>query len=82
MNRNRPITGDESAMIMRLHHVEGWPVGTIADQIDRHHDTVERVLAHGGSLLSLARARKWIWWTAFGSFPSRSAISPKSRSSP
>jgi hypothetical protein len=27
---------------------EGWPVGTIASQIHRHHDTVERVLAHGG----------------------------------
>ena len=44
----QPVTADESAAILRLHHVEGWPVGTIADQLGRHHDTVERVLAHGG----------------------------------
>ena len=28
----QPVTADESAAILRLHHVEGWPVGTIADQ--------------------------------------------------
>lgn len=43
-----PVSADESAAILRLHHVEKWPVGTIANQLGRHHDTVERVLAHGG----------------------------------
>jgi transposase len=42
------VSSEESAAILRLHHVEGWPVGTIAAQLGRHHDTVERVLAHGG----------------------------------
>jgi transposase len=42
------LDAEESAMILRLHHVEKWPVGTIANQLGRHHDTVERVLAHGG----------------------------------
>jgi transposase len=42
------VSAEESAAILRLHHVEGWPVGTIADQLGRHHDTVERVLVHGG----------------------------------
>lgn len=44
----RPLSAEESAAMLRLHHVEGWPVGTIADQLRRHHDTVERVLAEGG----------------------------------
>ena len=43
-----PVSADESAKILRLHHVEGWPVGTIGDQLGRHHDTVERVLAQSG----------------------------------
>ena len=43
-----PVSAEESAAILRLHHVEKWPVGTIASQLGRHHDTVERVLAHGG----------------------------------
>ena len=45
---HKPVSAEESASILRLHHVEGWPVGTIADQLDRHHDTIERVLAHSG----------------------------------
>ena len=46
--------------MLRLHHVEGWPVGTIADQLRRHHDTVERVLTHGGIpvVKRAARTRK------------------------
>ena len=48
MMRHRPVTADENAAILRLHHVEGWPVGTIADQTGRHHDTVEHVLSHAG----------------------------------
>jgi transposase len=41
----RPVTAEERAKILRLHHVEGWPVGTISTQLARHHDTVEAVLS-------------------------------------
>lgn len=34
--------------ILRLHHSEGWPVGTIARQLRVHHSTVRRVLAQAG----------------------------------
>ena len=34
--------------ILRLHHAEKWPVGTIASQLGAHHDTVQRVLAQEG----------------------------------
>lgn len=44
----RPVTAEESAAILRLHHVEGWPVGTIGAELGRHHDTVEGVLAQAG----------------------------------
>jgi len=32
------------AEILRLHHAEGWPIGTIATQLRLHHGTVRRVL--------------------------------------
>jgi transposase len=32
--------------ILRLHFAEHWPVGTIATQLDVHHEVVERVLLH------------------------------------
>ena len=35
--------------ILRLHEVEKWPAGTIAAQLDVHHEVVERVLAQAGS---------------------------------
>lgn len=44
----QPVTAEEVAAILRLHDVEQWPVGTIASHLGRHHDTVERVLTHGG----------------------------------
>lgn len=44
----RPVTPEEAAKILRLHHAERWPVGTIAAQLCRHHDTVELVLARSG----------------------------------
>ena len=47
-NGHRPVTAEESAAILRLHHVEGWPVGTIGAELGRHHDTIEGVLAHAG----------------------------------
>ena len=48
IGRPRAVTADESASILRLHHAEQWPVGTIASELGRHHDTVERVLAQSG----------------------------------
>ncbi len=32
------------AEIVRLHHAEHWPIGTIAAQLRIHHGTVRRVL--------------------------------------
>ena len=36
------------AEILRLHHAEHWPIGTIARQLRVHHSTVRRVLAQVG----------------------------------
>lgn len=44
----RPVTAEETARILSLHHAEQWPVGTIGAQLGRHHDTVERVLSQSG----------------------------------
>jgi transposase len=55
--RHRAVTCDESATILRLHHAEQWPVGTIAAEVGRHHDTVERVLAHSGLPVTKMQAR-------------------------
>ena len=57
--QNRPVTAEETAKILRLHHVEQWPVGTIGAAIGRHHDTVERVLAGAGLVVEkqVQRAR-------------------------
>lgn len=44
----RPVTAEETARILSLHHAERWPVGTIGSQLGRHHDTIERVLAQSG----------------------------------
>lgn len=42
------IAKDKEAEIMRLHHAEKWPVGTIAEQLGVHHTTVQRVLGQAG----------------------------------
>lgn len=42
------IEGELEAMILRLHHVEKWPVGTIASQLTVHHSVVRRVLCQAG----------------------------------
>lgn len=42
------IPKELEAKILRYHHVEQWPVGTIASQLGVHHDTVERVLGQAG----------------------------------
>jgi transposase len=57
MERHRAVTPEESAAILRLHHAEEWPVGTIATQLGRHHDTVERVLAQSGLPVAKPTAR-------------------------
>ncbi|RYG87712.1 IS21 family transposase, partial [bacterium] len=46
--RYRKVSAEECAAILRLHHAEKWPVGTIATEMGRHHDTVERVLSESG----------------------------------
>jgi hypothetical protein len=45
------------AEILRLHHSEHWPVGTIAAQLRVHHGTVRRVLAQAGEPAAQARLR-------------------------
>lgn len=42
------IPPDLEAQILRLHHAEKWPFGTIARQLHVHHSTVRRVLAQAG----------------------------------
>jgi transposase len=57
MERHRAVSPEESAAILRLHHAEEWSVGTIAAQLGRHHDTVERVLAQSGLPVAKPTAR-------------------------
>jgi len=42
------ISKELEARILRYHLVEKWPVGTIAQQLGIHHDTIERVLCQSG----------------------------------
>lgn len=43
------IPPELEAEIVRLHHAEKWPIGTIATQVAVHHDVVERVLSQDGT---------------------------------
>ncbi len=45
------------AEILRLHHSEHWPIGTIAAQLKVHHGTVRRVLAQAGEPVAQATQR-------------------------
>src|SRR6266581_1221388 len=45
------------AEILRLHHSEGWPIGTIATQLRVHHGTVRRVLAQAGVVVAQKTVR-------------------------
>jgi transposase len=45
------------AEILRLHHAEHWPIGTIAAQLRVHHSTVRRVLAQAGVALTKTEVR-------------------------
>jgi transposase len=42
------ISEELRAQILRYHHVEQWPIGTISRQLSVHHTTVKRVLAETG----------------------------------
>ena len=43
------IRAEVEAEILRLHHVEKWPVGTIAGHVHVHHDVVTRVITSDGT---------------------------------
>jgi transposase len=43
------IRGEVEVEILRLHHVEKWPVATIAGHLHVHHDVVTRVLTTDGA---------------------------------
>ncbi len=42
------IPAELEAKILRLHHAEKWPIGTVARHVGVHHSTVRRVLAQAG----------------------------------
>lgn len=42
------LTLETEAQILRFHHAEHWPIGTIASQLHIHRDSVTRVLAQAG----------------------------------
>ena len=42
------LTPETEAQILRFHHAEHWPIGTIASQLHIHRDSVSRVLAQAG----------------------------------
>lgn len=42
------LTPETEAQILRYHHAERWPIGTIASQLHIHRDSVARVLAQAG----------------------------------
>lgn len=42
------LTPETEAQILRFHHAERWPVGTIASQLNLHRDSVARFLAQAG----------------------------------
>lgn len=51
------ISREREAEILRLHHAEKWPVGTVASQLGVHHSTVKRVLAQAGIEAGLCSPR-------------------------
>jgi transposase len=42
------LTPETEAEILRRHHADRWPVGTIASQLNLHRDSVARVLTQAG----------------------------------
>ncbi len=51
------ISRELEAEILRLHHAEGWRVGTIARQLQVHYSAVRRVLTQAGIVLAPQRTR-------------------------
>lgn len=51
------ITPDREAEVLRLHHAEKWPIGTIANQLGLHHSTVRRVLSQAGIVAGRSMGR-------------------------
>ena len=43
------IRSEAEAEILRLHHVEKWPIATIASHLHVHHDVVTRVITTDGA---------------------------------
>lgn len=54
------IRDEREAEILRLHHAEGWRVGTIANDLGVHASTVRRVLGQAGQLAVEPMARRSI----------------------
>ena len=52
--KTRPET---CAEIVRLHHAEGWPIGTIAQQLGVHTSVVTRVLGQAGVVPAVTMPR-------------------------
>ena len=51
------LTEELEAKIRRLHHAEHWPVGTIAAQLDVHHEAVRHALGLGARPASPPRPK-------------------------
>ena len=51
------ISRELEAHILRLHHAEHWPIGTLARQLHVHHATVRRVLRQAGIAIVRERPR-------------------------
>ena len=43
-----PLTPETEAEILRRHHADHWPAGTIAAQLNLHRDSVVRILTQAG----------------------------------
>jgi len=53
---NVTVPKETEVEILRLHHAEGWPIGTVADQLNVHHSVVERVLKENPEQLRMRRS--------------------------
>lgn len=51
------ISRELEAEILRLHHAERWPIGTLSRQLRVHHTTVRRVLRQAGIAMVRERPR-------------------------
>lgn len=51
------VSKETEAEILRLYYAEKWKVNTIADQLNLHHSTVERVLSENGVSVEKLKVR-------------------------